>query len=430
MGVSVKFGAYKPPVQEEEIDFDLRLELLKEEKEFLPLGIPSFGGEPTNDKIKFKLIVSGTGIQSWELNVKKNNTVLYTCYSATKELKEVVVTSKSSKSSADISPSPENQELQRFWPPGSYIIEWDGFDKNEIYDSMVFTEGELIAEIKGEAEGKNKTAKTKPFSFKYEEVEWANVRIDKNSRVIDIKIIVDLKDGGEEGLNEGSKVSDQAIQYYDKQPINDRTKSFDDLIDSVLNGIEKYWSRNKGNIGKGVIINNELYEVNVSADWSNADFFEHEKSWLKGPGIIYCTNKSAGRSRNWELSRKLYYNTGYLYESDWKDLQKNNLIYENKGWYFRNDEKADKDFQETAAHEIGHEIILAFGGHSYSKGHKGSSTILTQSPNPNMPYPESGEIDLMKYSSDPFIPKDYYTRVIAAEKDVLGLIWLSKISFK
>ncbi|WP_157885951.1 hypothetical protein [Chryseobacterium glaciei] len=44
-------------------------------------------------------------------------------------------------------------------------------------------------------------------------------------------------------------------------------------------------------------------------------------------------------------------------------------------------------------------------------------------------YPLSGEIDVMKYyNKEPRI-KDR-TRMVAAEKDVLGLLWLTKLKIK
>ena len=86
-----------------------------------------------------------------------------------------------------------------------------------------------------------------------------------------------------------------------------------------------------------------------------------------------------------------------------------------------------EDFKMTSAHEIGHEILVAFGGHAYSKRHKGSSTLITQEVLPSEPpFPKIGEIDLMKYY------KNYYDipRTIASEIDVLGLLWLTKIKIK
>lgn len=101
---------------------------------------------------------------------------------------------------------------------------------------------------------------------------------------------------------------------------------------------------------------------------------------------------------------------------------------------------------ETAAHEIGHEILQAIAGTTYSWQHKGSSYYLLQDTKPlegqetfwdkithwdemdthGENYPVSGEIDLMKYYNG-HKPQKASERVIASEQDVLGLIWLTKI---
>lgn len=44
-------------------------------------------------------------------------------------------------------------------------------------------------------------------------------------------------------------------------------------------------------------------------------------------------------------------------------------------------------------------------------------------------YPIIGEIDIMKYYNNEPNPKDT-SRLVAAEKDVLGLIWLTKLKIK
>ena len=91
-----------------------------------------------------------------------------------------------------------------------------------------------------------------------------------------------------------------------------------------------------------------------------------------------------------------------------------------------------EDFMMTAAHEIGHEILVSFGGfaaHIHSKTHKGTSTLLTQKTiedEKNLSktnYPSTGEIDLMKYYSN------YYEieRTVASEFDVIHLIGLTKM---
>ncbi|SPE78128.1 hypothetical protein FLACOL_02143 [Flavobacterium columnare] len=68
---------------------------------------------------------------------------------------------------------------------------------------------------------------------------------------------------------------------------------------------------------------------------------------------------------------------------------------------------------------------MTYGGYKYSKSHKGSSTIVTQS-DLGLVLPATGEIDLMKYYSQ------YYdiSRTIVAKEDLLSLIWLSKIKIK
>ncbi|MCF6351230.1 MAG: hypothetical protein L3J23_09435 [Flavobacteriaceae bacterium] len=64
----------------------------------------------------------------------------------------------------------------------------------------------------------------------------------------------------------------------------------------------------------------------------------------------------------------------------------------------------------------------------YSKKHKGSSA-LGQDFLPNTPYPNSGEINLMKYYFERH-PLNYDNRVVASKEDVLSLIWLTKIILK
>ncbi len=77
----------------------------------------------------------------------------------------------------------------------------------------------------------------------------------------------------------------------------------------------------------------------------------------------------------------------------------------------------NEDFKMTSAHEIGYEILLAFGGHKYSKSHKGSSTIITQK-DKNTPLPQKGEIDLMKYYKKT-VGHNHKKNIIASDQDVL-----------
>ena len=138
------------------------------------------------------------------------------------------------------------------------------------------------------------------------------------------------------------------------------------------------------------------------------------------PKIIFFTNKkdsNLNRSRNWFLSRELYYKVGYIQRED-------------NNWEYINESEAIVDFQKTAAHEIGHKLLEEYGDMWYSYKHKGTSTLVTQVPLENTPYPIIGEIDLMKYSSDMYYPSDYYDRVILSEKDLKGLLWFTKMKIE
>ena len=81
---------------------------------------------------------------------------------------------------------------------------------------------------------------------------------------------------------------------------------------------------------------------------------------------------------------------------------------------------------------MGHEILSAYGGESYSYGHKGTSNVVTQTERAldsgGETYPATGEIDLMKYYHGGY-PSDYYSRIVAHEVDVESLIWLARVRF-
>ncbi len=295
---------------------------------------------------------------------------------------------------------------------GSYVILWDGFDNNDIYDSTHFNNRTLKAIITAEKNGIKKTKEVE-FRTSYKEVDWVDVRIDKKNKRIDASLRVNLKDGGAEGLKKYKKISKEALAYYNLPPLTSQARSYKEIEKYTLEGISKFWSRNSANVGRGVNIGSDLFEVYVNA--------ETNTKGLAAPKIVYQTNTKPGRSRNWELSRILYFYEGYLYRSSWRKYP-NSIIYSNKGWEYVSADIID--FEMVSAHEIGHEVLLQYGGHTYSKSHKGSTTIITQETLPTSPLiPTTGKVDLMKYY------QDYYdiSRTVISEFDLLKLIWLTKI---
>ncbi|MCD9856801.1 hypothetical protein LUD75_18905 [Epilithonimonas sp. JDS] len=140
------------------------------------------------------------------------------------------------------------------------------------------------------------------------------------------------------------------------------------------------------------------------------------------------------------IIQRLSYNVGYIYEYHYTNT-----------WEYQDPKNEDEEFKETAAHELGHELLQAYNGTIYSWQHKGSSYYFPQDTKPtkgnettlekvthwdemdtdgeNYPNAKSDEIDLMKYYNKEPKQKDK-NRTVAAEKDVLGLVWLTKFCIK
>ncbi len=441
-----RYDEYKPIADNEAKDFNIAFSLNKIETTVVPLGILDFNNEYENPYFAFDYALSLNDIDALEFQIKDaDGNVIY---QLTNLAPVVVTASKVPQIKNDIknllpaypTKTPDFKTILEqfslspadYTKIGSYVIYWDGFDNDEVYDSIRFNNKKLSAKITAIKAGKRKSLEVE-FSTHYEQVDWVDIKIDRKKNRIDTTLRVNLKDGGAEGLEcwqntrnfnsphtkseicDWDKVSREALTYYNKSPIRERTQSYEDLEKLTLQGINQFWSRNLKNIGGGVKIISETYQVYVDA--------KVDKNGLSAPSIVYQTNSEESRSRNFELSRKLFFTEGYLYRNDWNEYP-NSILYSNLGWEYK---AADaEDFKMTAAHEIGHEILLAYGGHIYSKTHKGSShwSMIFQDPSSSATNsPIYGEIDLMKYY------KNYYDipRTIIAEIDLLKLLWLTKI---
>lgn len=369
---------------------------------FVPLGIKSFDNKFENKYISLSYTLSDNA-QEVTLQIRDGEEEIY----------KKVITSPS-----------EVSKGQHFWS-------WDGFDKNGILDTARLTKAKRL-NYKISVKRKNRIySETQYFKISYSEVNWVDVKINRPKKEIYVTLRVNLRDGGAEGLK-GFRIQQTSsfgtytnieidpprdvpatiLKKWGHPPITSRTRSFENLRDLALKGIEKYWSRHSLNIGKNIKVNSETYQVFVEAIYD-------EKGMI-APKIIFFTNKkdsNLNRSRNWFLSRELYYKVGYIQRDD-------------NNWEYINESEAIVDFQKTAAHEIGHKLLEEYGDMWYSYKHKGTSTLVTQVPLENTPYPIIGEIDLMKYSSDMYYPSDYYDRVILSEKDLKGLLWFTKMKIE
>lgn len=446
-----------PVPDNENPDFDIKISLCKDGySTVVPMGILDFENNYENAFFAFEYTLSSNDIDQLTLEIiDENDKFIY----GENYVPEIII-SASKKENVRTSLEKGLKEFlkregkpSRIWKwmevyrdfniskndytkPGHYILFWNGFDGEGIYDSSIFDKKTFRARLTGTKGEKKKTAEVS-FRTEYAEVNWVDVRIDQNNKRIDTTLRVDLKDGGAEGLSpqEQSNIYEPAytqtiypwdkipqsdIEEEQKEPIKERTRSFQDLERLVLEGISYHWGRNRNHaVAKNVEINSEKYEVFVNP-------INTQNKAMDDVSLIYNTNNDWMRSGNPGtvtgvisaignlFSRQaVCYNVGYIKDSN--------------GWEYVSEKHEDVIFKLTAAHEIGHEILKAFGDVYYSYGHKGTVNTVTQEIKDGTPeYPSTGEIDLMKYY------QNYYDipRTIASETDVLGLLWLTKINVK
>ncbi|MBG6233959.1 hypothetical protein IWX76_000514 [Pedobacter sp. CAN_A7] len=353
---------------------DLQFSLHRKQGVMVPLGIPNVKNQPSDPYFHFNYSIIQQAATTLIFEVRNVTGQLY--YQST--------------------------IAQAYLQPGHYRLLWDGFDLADTFDSRCFNHKPLKASLIVSGPQGSKTHSVF-LTTRYQVVSWLDLLISRSQKRINITLRTNFKDGGA-----------AAVHHQDLPTDDGRTKSFEELLLLAQDGLQYYWSRNQGHpVGKNIVLaDGNAYEVFVEA--INTPVYA-----IKTPKIVYQSNARLRRSRNWELSRILFYNTGNLRHA--------------KKWYTKKEAQANADYKLIAAHEIGHEILLAYGGHIYSKSHKGSSTILTQRPLGNYLYPAHGEIDLMLYyASYPKQPVliDIHQRTIASETDVKSLIWLAQIAYQ
>jgi hypothetical protein len=187
--------------------------------------------------------------------------------------------------------------------------------------------------------------------------------------------------------------------YLDLQQNDLSNADYQRLKQLALNGVGQYWSRD-------IKLGTEIFTVNTIAN--------HRKNDSIDADLSIETSADYGRSFNvgiFGIDASFKYNQGA----------------------FRSKTNADLNFKLVCAHEFGHSVLQYFGGESLSWSHKGSTKIIPQSAKSSTPgYPNSGEIDLMKYY-DRNKASARFSRIIsdtkASEQDVKRLIWSSVVTF-
>lgn len=447
-------------------DFEIRFSLKRDEtySTIVPFGILDFEGNYENANFVFDYSLMLGNIDLLEFYIfKEDGSILF----AEKSLPEVVLSArKIPLLQKDIINKKPNYDLfkpQNVWDwksvfdpynissgdytkIGSFVIFWDGFDSEGIYDSTNFNGKKLKARIIATKNGVKKTKEVE-FSTEQTEVDWVDMKIDKKNKKIYSNLRVNFKDGGEEGLqcfsyhrmnprdNETKtecpwdKIPRESLASYNKPIIKTKTKSFSDLKKLAIDGLNYHWGRNEKHfIAKNVKIISDSYQFFMNAISTNVNaigglnlVYNTNGDWMRSgnPGSIKDPMTAIGKL----ISRQaICYNIGYIKYSN--------------GWGYQTESSENKEFEDTSAHETGHEILKKYGGTFYSYGHKGSTNSAFQYRYSDAPeFPLTGEIDLMPYFKDNILggehkQPNYFKRRVAAEKDVIGLIWLTKIKVK
>lgn len=316
---------------------------------------------------------------------------------------------------------------------GSHEWRWDGFGNNDILDTRVLKAPDLKLELRATLCDRQKV-EILEFDNEAAEQDWLDVVIDRSAKNVTVHLRVDLKDGGDSGV--GEMPPDEVWEQ--KSPVNwnavipagdprrrphVRTRSFADLERLALDGVRTYWSRNAGN-GLNIATPDGPYTVDVQPVNTTEDAMDDVD-------LEYNTNGDWGRSSNPGSIRGFFSFFANIFIPERSIFNAGWIEYDN-GWSYIQAADEDRDFRHTAAHELGHEILSAYGGDTYSYSHRGSSTVITQKKEDlgdgGQSYPATGEIDLMIYYHGPR-PPDFYTRSVACEVDVKSLIWLARVEF-
>jgi uncharacterized Zn-binding protein involved in type VI secretion len=288
-------------------------------------------------------------------------------------------------------------------PTGEHLWQWNGYSIAGVLDTKVLKSPNLLIRLTAIRGSEQQVSELK-LKNQAQEAEWVDIRIDRNAGKVDLTVRPSFSDGGIAGSN-------SHINILNYQALENLAKS----------GIELYWSRigdRALGIGNPINTSDGAYKVSVTADINI-------EPKAKNFQLIENLTDDGGRSTSFGAFRKIHHNLGYAYykfvaesntPSSWPDGQR----------------FADGLFKETAAHEFGHLVLNEYGDGGlipqYSWTHKSTST-LWQSEKPNNPMPAAGEIDLMHYHSTQVYWGDKFSRTVAAENDVKGLVWLARVKF-
>ncbi|HEF0010724.1 PAAR domain-containing protein [Citrobacter braakii] len=357
---------------DEKLDYKI---LLSGNKVLTPLSIPDYdemikGGSTNNtEKIGFRIINKGDEAEGLSLEVVDGAELIYS-----------------------------EKYTSSLFEQGEHEWYWDGYSNAGILDTRKLKSKSLtvrLIALRGDQMIKVDLA----LNNSPKEQDWVDVLINRTSTTVDVFWRVAFDDGGIDGMNQLL----QPVSYIDLQKL-------------AKQGIEFYWSRNGTRvpgIGDGIITRQGKYKVSVSVGVNTT-------ASMPSFSLVECLESEYGRSSSLAGFRKICHNYGFYYSRYIQGLEPDYNA------------AAESRFKLDSAHEMGHILLNKYGAGSspdYSWSHKKTSTVLTQEPLPGFKMPRQGEIDLMKYSDNPAPALIQYSNSIAANEDVKGLIWLSRVEF-
>ncbi|MDG9671353.1 hypothetical protein ONV78_26705 [Hahella sp. CR1] len=387
------------------MDFDVEVKLLKTSPDTIltPLCIPDFRELKSNttknkDFITFEIQVKNQPVDKLFINISDGDLPVF-----------------------------QSELLPNMRQVGTHTWDWDGYNQAGILDTKILKSSHLRVTVTAK---KDSATKLSTISLKGEpaQEDWVDVKIDRNIRRAYVEIRLNLKDGGARGVGRLPPEEIFQTQKYRNHHMPDymtarhiRHIGFNDLKQMVFSAVKKSWSRGINLTTKNQCSHFEILTKPIQSEKNAMDDIYLEYN-ANGP---FIRSSNPGKVRNVisflgnVLSEKIVYNTGWVRVSGI--------------WHFADKDVSDSKFMYSAAHEIGHEILSSYGTSIYSYSHKGSSTLLTQSPKPinsgGLLYPENTEVDLMKYYNDGNAG-DFTPQTRAGETDVKSLLWISRVSFK
>ncbi len=278
------FASFVPKADEISVIRMGRVEMMHN-NEFAPLKASSYDSKVVNDKIKLKV------------NIAEGS---YTKLVILMSNMEIATKTGSFKAGDSIE------------------VVWDGFI-NDKYDSTWFNNDKVEFTVIGTNSKGGQDKHSSQHKFEYKQCDWLDIKVNRRTKKIDVNLRVAISKISKVHVEKRRLVPlvpPNVIKVNNNKPMIEKINITNQEIEALVKqSVSRYWSRNSNNLTVipsyplGININGDKYEVFTTCEIS-------ENNNLHEVDIKFNTNTNFARSRNWELSRIVYYNVGYIKFSD------------------------------------------------------------------------------------------------------------------